>query len=251
MPLDGNSTNTVKNGLEAIVSYSLQAMQDVGKYVCEEPGSGEYTADPDFAFPNTGVDLALRVIGALESEDPMVVTIVGTDQDDAALEGTATIGGQVSRGQAYEVVPETPGKRFKTISSVTATNGEAGDGFEIVKLPDSNSWNELCFIENVELNEGTTTRPVYCRFEVDHNKRARGENTLTMAVKHTNHLNGLPRIKDRDVTLRLAFHDDGQAGATETWIIAKARVSTPLSVPEEDDATVRGEGNFGKYAVFS
>jgi len=247
--LDGNSTSVVKNGLESILYYALAAIEDVGKVVVEAPNSGTYTEDDEYDLPATGEDLVARCTSKINPDTNLNVTVIGTDQDDAALTGTFTIEKGVAAGQSYSVTPGTTGKRFKTVSSVFGTGGALGDGFTLNVLP--KTFTEVCFIEGFDLNEGTTTRPIFKRYDVDHNKRTRGDKRITVNAKYTNHLEGLARIKDRDVTLKVAIHDDGGDLATELFYIDTVRLSTPISVPEEDDATIRGEGNYGRYFVFS
>lgn len=256
-PLDGLSSPDITTlGLECWPAYSLVDIKDVGAMVIAGAATGTYTADADFTFDPAGNDLQVRASSAIKSASPIVVTINGTTVGGGVIVGTATIqdpadnDGRVAEGQAFTVVV-AGGSKFISITSVTFTNGEVGDGFQIGVLPED--FVDFGFAESINFDRGDTVLKVWKRYDVDHNKRKRGENTLQMSELWCNNLTGLRRIENRDVTLRVEKHVDGAAGATETLYFQKCRLSAPLNMPisAEEHAKVNGTGSFGKAWIFS
>ena len=258
--LNGHSTSVVKNGLESILYYNLTKVQDVGRFLAESAGSGTYTANDGgtsflngaYTLPSTGENICVRANAKIESTSAIGVTIVGTDQNDAPMTGQATIGAQVSEGQAYEVVPTVAGKRFKTITSVTISNGVLGDGFQICVLPKAADNVEILYDEGFEANPGKEVKAIYHKFELAHTKRTRGDKTMSISAKYTNNLEGIPKIHNREVSIVQEFHDDGGNSPSETIIIDKCRLSVPRSTPAEDgDVSIKAEGTYGRMFIFS
>jgi len=252
MTLDGNSTNVVKLQLESVIKYNLTLIKYVGKFAISAAGSGTLTSGPD-SLAATGDNLVVRANTAISSEADIVVTVTGTDQNDAALTGTATIAAQVAEGQSYEVVPASAGKRFKTISGVTITGGVNGDGFDIAVLPASGNDVEIKFDQGLSPSLGTEVKPIYHKYDLDHNKRIRGDHTLSLSQFYMHGLDGVARLHNRDMVVVQGFYDDGQSTPTEVRYFDLCRLSVSVESPaaEDGEVTASGEGTFGKMFVFS
>ncbi len=251
--LNGHSTSVVKIQLESVISYNLGLISDVGKFEVTAAGSGDYTADPDYTLPTSGENLVLRCTSGVKSTTNIGVTIVGTDQSSAAVTGQVTIPAGVAEGQSFNVVPTVDGKRFKTITSVTISGGVFGDGFELCVLPPEANDVEIGFDQGLTTNVGKEVKPIYRKYDLDHNKRVRGERTLSLSAFYTNNLEGLARINNRDVTIRQDFKDDGQASATEVIYIDTCRLGITRESPSADDGECqcKGEGTYGRLFMFS
>lgn len=247
----GNATNVVKLELENILLYNTGAIKDIGKFIFDSAGSGTYTAGAD-ALETTGDDLVVRANQAIKSTSAIGITIVGTDQTAAALTGTATIAALVSEDQSYEVVVPA-GKKWKTITSVTCSNGVRGDGFDLAVLPASANDVILQYDQGISANPGKEVKAIYDKFVLAHNKRIRGDRTLTVTVFYENALKGLSRIHNRDVTLIQQVKDDGGNAVSEYRYYEKVRLSVPLDFPSAPDgeATVKADGTYGRCFVFS
>lgn len=252
MALNGSSTDVVKLQLESIISYNLTMIKKVGSVAISAPGSATYTAGTD-SLAVTGDNIVVRANTNIMSTSDIAVTITGTDSGDAALTGTATIGALVTEGQSYEVTPSVAGHKFKTITSVAVTNGVNGDGFDISVLPDESDDVVIKFDQGFAPDLGNEVKPIYDKYNLDHNKRVRGDHTLTLSAFYTNATTGLPRIHNRDATLRWEFRDDGQATPTEVRYYHRCRLSVKVESPSADDGevTASGEGTFGDLYVFS
>jgi hypothetical protein len=253
MPRDGNSTLVSKIAIESLLSFNFTLVKDIGKFAITAPGVGTYTDDPDTTLLVAGENLIIRATNVIQSAVNIVVTITGTDQADAVLTGTATILQRVTEGQAYDVIPATPGLRFKTITSVGITGGVAGDGFEICVMPDETMYNEICFDEGITPSEGTTVKQIFCKYDLDHNKRVRGDKKLTISAFYVNNYEQLSRIKNRDVVIKQEIRDDGQSTATETiyYDLCRLGISTEVPAAGDDSIRARGDGSFGRLFIFS
>lgn len=254
MSKDGNSTGSLKLGVEAELYRNFGLVQDVGEFEVSEAGSGTYTAEDTSPLDQTtGSDLVIRNQVPIKSESDMVVTITGTDGDDNPLVGTATIKAQSPEDQAWDVVPGTAGKKFKTVTAVQVTNGLAGDSFEILVLPDSANDVRICLRQEIEAKLGTGIKQYRCGFETKGTKRIPVERTISITAWYTNNLEGLSRIRDREVTLVIKQKDDGRDTTTEYIFYDVVRLGVDPSIPAdgEGEQTVRGEGFFKRRLVFS
>lgn len=251
--LHGHSTEEIKQQIESVISYNFGAIRDVGEVVMSAPGSAAYTEDDEYDLPDLGADIIIRTNQNIVSEQDMVVTITGTDGASQPLTGTATIGARVAESQSYNVIPSTVDAKFKTITNVAVTNGIAGDGFDICVLPDEDDDVEIAFDQGLSLQKGTQVKPVYRKFELDHTKRIRGENTLTISQWYVHNKDGLARISNREVTLIQHIKDNGGNQATEVRYIEKCRLGISLEAPSDENGelTANGEGSYGREFIFS
>lgn len=251
--LNGFRTEVVKLQLESNLSYNRTLIQEVGKFIFDEPNSGTYTPDADYTAPAGGDNIIVRANQPIKSTSAIVVTITGTDGDDGALTGTATIGALVPEGQSYEVVPSVTDKKFKTITSVTATNGIDGDGFDIAVLPSAANDVEIPFDQGCNTQLGKEVKPIYKKYDLDHNKRVRGDHTLTIGQFYMNNIDSLSAIHNRDIVLRQDFQDDGGNQISEVRYYNMCRLSVTVESPsaEDGEVTCNAEGTFGKAYIFS
>lgn len=251
--LNGQRTEVVKLQLESNLSFNRTLIKEVGKFVFDSPGSGTYSADADYTAPVSGDNLIVRANQPIKSTSAIAVTITGQDEVGGALTGTATIGALVPEGQSYEVVPNVVGKKFKTITSITATNGIKGDGFDVAVLPDADDDVEIVFDQGLNAQLGKEVKPIYKKYDLDHNKRIRGDHTLTIGQFYMNNLDSLPLIHNRDVVIRQDFKDDGGNAITEVRYYNKCRLSVTVESPaaEDGEVTCNAEGTFGKAYIFS
>jgi hypothetical protein len=250
---DGNSTpNVVKLGLEAYLSYNLGTIKNVGKFVSDGAGAGTYTAQVDApAFDVSGENIMIRTTAPIYSTVPMVVTVTGTDEADAPLTGTATIAAGVTLGQAYKVAA-TGDAKFKTVTSASCATGLLGDGFELCTMLDHDNDVELGFAESMGMDPGTEVKPIYKHYDLDHNKRIRGDKKLTVVNPYFTNLKGLSLINNRDTVIIVQIHDDGGNLASEVWIIDKCRLGVKHDVGAGvDEIKENADGTFGRAFIFS
>ncbi|MCW8133119.1 MAG: hypothetical protein KIS92_22430, partial [Planctomycetota bacterium] len=232
--------------------YNFGLVQDVGKFAVDEPGSGTYEAVDAYEFPVAGADLVVRASSPVKSETDIGVHIVGTKPGGGTIHGYATIKAQVPEGQAYNVVVAND-EKFASITDVIISGGVFGDGFEVLEMPDAANDVPIKYLEGLNPSEGTTVKPIFDHYEKDHDKRIRGENRLTMTAFYIKNTDGLSRIKNRDVSIRVEYRDDGQASPSEVRIFDKCRLGVSPEIPSAPDDNIRdrAEGSFGRQIIFS
>lgn len=249
-PANGQATAVTKIGLETYLYYNTGTIEDVGVYASAGSGTGTFTPG-DAVLPSGGADLMLRTNVPIKSEQDMVVTVTGTDDADAALTGSATIGAEVAEGQAYVVTPNTAGKKFKTVTTVTATNGVLGDGFELCTMLNHDNDQEIGLAESANVDPGTEIKPIYSHYDLFCNKRIRGDKKLTITSLYRANTLDLSKIHNRDVVVRIDIKDDGGNVATETWLLDKCRLGVKKDFPAgSDDVKESAEGTFGRRFIF-
>lgn len=244
------STSSVKNQLEALVSYSESAVKVIGTGSVTAPSTITYTAGTDTIEAVYGEDLVLRAAFPVQATADAVYTITGTQTDDSALTGAATMPANSPQGRSIDVTP-TPSATFKTVTGMSVVGGVAGDKVEILTVPADNTFSLLSYFEGIEINTGAYLRSIPNRYDPsDHKKRQRQENRITMSQLYQNHADGLAQVEGKEVTLMLQVEDDGGGSITETILLSNADVSTPVNFAKDADAVVRGEGSFSRKIVF-
>ena len=251
MARDGNSTSVTKINLECIIFYSLSVIEDVGKFILSAPSTGVFTANAGYTIPATGVNLVVRANVPIKTTADIAITITGTKVGGGALNGTATILKGSAEGQSYDV--DAGVDLWLTVASIAVVGGDAGDGFTIDVLPEDAEFEEIKFDEGMTPAEGNTTKPIFDKYDLDHNKRIRGENRLTISAFYTNNYEGLAKVKNRDVTIKMEIHDDGGNNITEVHFYDKCRLGVSIETPAgpDDNVRARAEGTFGRAFLFS
>ena len=250
---DGLSDSTRKVGVEQYYAYCLTDADKVGDVPITAAGTGTWAADAGFTFDTVdGDDLVVRANCAIKSTADIVITVVGTKFGGAANTATVTIPALSPEGASFDLRDATEAK-WASITSVSFTGGVNGDGFDIYAFPTDASFTDMDFVESAKFDVGGTVKAVPKHYEpVDHNKRIRGENSLTMTELYGNNESGLSKIKNRDVLLRVRVHADGAAVASETRYYSTCRTTVPINMPSNDEfVTVEAQGRFGKEFVFS
>jgi hypothetical protein len=250
---DGLSDATRKVGVEQYYAYCLTDADKVGDVPITAAGTGTWAADAGFTFDTVdGDELVVRASAAIRSTTDIVVTVTGTKFGGGAINATVTIPALSPEGASFDL-RNAAEENWASITAVTFTGGVIGDGFEIHSLPADSTFVDMDFVESAKFDVGGTVKPVPKHYEpVDHNKRIRGENTLTMSELYGNNEAGLARIKNRDVLLRVRVHTDGAAVASETRYYSTCRTTVPINMPSNDEfVMVEAQGRFGKEFVFS
>ena len=260
--LSGNSTGSTKRSLEGYLFIdAANQIHDVGVYTSLGNGSGSYAQSNDcmpapnnapYTFNASGEDLMLRAGGlGLKSTTPMVVTVTGTAVGGGALTGTATFPALAAEDSAMQVISTTGGK-FASVTAVAATNGVAGDGFELCTFPLYSEKVELGYAEGVNLDPGAELQPVFYHYMVDHVKRGRREGKLTIDNLYQNNKLGLSAYNNRLCHMVLEIRDDGQLSPTEVFIVDKTGGTAKKKAGKGNDPlTETFDGFFGRMFIFS
>lgn len=247
-----HATNEPKLGYEFYPLYNFGTIDDVGTVVMDGAGTATYTADEDTPdLGAAGKDLIVRCTTPIGSESDMVITITGKDKDGAAQTGTCTITARSAEDTSRYVTPSN-GKKWESVSAVSATNGVYGDGFEVLAIPDYADDVEIGSVQSVETDPGQNLKTIYDHYDKLCDKKIRAEKKLTITASYRNIMRGLSRITGREVTMRVDIRDNGQAAPTETWLIQKCRDWTKVKVQAgEGEAEETWNPSYTKRCVFS
>lgn len=123
-------------GYEKQLLVSTQSHTDLGVMVVKAVNSGVYTPNvaDNLALADLPQELLLTLDNDVSGDAAAVITVVGTDQNDSALTGIATFEPPgyaqdqtygFPKGWAQQVVTSDATKKFKTVTSVTATTASA------------------------------------------------------------------------------------------------------------------------------
>lgn len=251
-------------GAEMDVYLSSSEVVEIGRYEMLAAGSGEWTSDAVNAAVLSAdpSDLQVVVQAEVRSSAPVVVTVVGTDQNDAAITATATLSppGWVTNqsysfpeGYAKDLTPTVGGKMFKTITSVTFTNGARGGKFRIYKLPALTSFTLVGFTTGGDFTtKSRPPKPIADKLDGSAVvKFGRSEpGTLSLTAKYLSVGDGLQRFAGRRCTAMAIIEKEEQL-ITERLIFGNYVPNVRPSMPEGDgDATAGGEGMFEVFAAF-
>jgi hypothetical protein len=249
---DGLSDSTRKVGVEQYYAYCLTDARKVGAVPITADGTGTWAEESGFSWDAAGENLVVRANCAIKSTDDIVVTVEGTKVGGGSIHAHATIPALSPEGASFDLRNATEDK-WASIAAVYFDGGVNGDGFDIYAFPDDSDFTDMDFVESAKFDVGGTVKAVPKHYEpVDHNKRIRGENSLTMTELYGNNESGLSKIKNRDVLLRVRVHTDGAAVASESRYYSTCRTTVPINMPSNDEfVTVEAQGRFGKEFVFS
>lgn len=246
----GLGTSSVKNQLEALISYSNTAIKVLGAGRVTAADTIVWTAGDD-SIGAYGEDLVLRAAVPITADAAATYTIEGTKFGGGSMNGTAAMPANTPQGTAIDVTP-AESEYFATITGMTLSGGVAGDKVEVLTVPIAGSFNLLSYFESYEFNTGPYLRSIPNRYDPsDHKKRQRQENRITLSQLYQNHVDGLAKIEGREVTLMLQIEEDGGGSITETIMLSNADLSTPLNFAKDADAVISGEGVFSRAVVFS
>jgi hypothetical protein len=250
---DGLCDSTRKVGVEQYYAYCLTDAEKVGDVPITADGTGTWAADADFTFnAAAGNNLVVRANCAIKSTDDIVIAVEGTKVGGGSIHAHVTIPALSPEGASFDLRNATE-DTWASITAVYFDGGVNGDGFDIYSFPADSAFTDMDFVESAKFDVGGTVKAVPCHYEpVDHNKRIRGENSLTMTELYGNNEAGLSKIKNRDVLLRVRVHTDGAAVASESRYYSTCRTTVPINMPSNDEfVTVEAQGRFGREFVFS
>lgn len=251
-------------GGELKVYLSAAEVFEVGAFKFSAAATGvwdgdEVTANVLSADPS---DLSLVVSPELKSTADVVVTVTGTDATDIAMTGTATIKApgwvpnqtsNFQEGYAVDVVPDVPGKMFKTVTGVTATNGTRGAAFKLFKLPAASSYSLVGCTTSKDFS--TKTRPpkgIACGMDGGaFVKQGRSEaGSLSISQKHVSFADGLARFAGQRCTAK-AVLDKEDTLITEVLVFGNYVPGSKPAFPDGDEeATNSVEGMYEQFFAF-
>ena len=249
---DGLCDSTRKVGVEQYYAYCLTDARKVGDVPITAAGTGTWAEEDDFVWAGAGEELVVRANCAINADTAIAITVAGTKVGGGAISATVTIPAGSPEGASFDLRDAAEDK-WASITGVTFTGGANGDGFDIYAFPADSLFTDMDFVESAKFDVGGTVKAVPKHYEpVDHNKRIRGENSLTITELYGNNEAGLSKIKNRDVLLRVRVHTDGAAVASESRYYSTCRTTVPINMPSNDEfVTVEAQGRFGKEFVFS
>lgn len=246
-------------GGEKRLYVSGDSAAEIGELLWAADGSGVFTADSINTLPTTGADLQVKVVGELLSAADVVITVTGTDQNSAALTGTATytapswVGNKTkdfSEGTAVDVVPGVAGKKFKTITGITVTGGKKWGKVKLFTLPEN--WTYIDCVESVDPSVGTTpAHPIADGLDgaADVTRGRSEPSSVRVTAKNRSTLDGLMRFAGRNCCLRLEVWKQGKV-LTERHVYSNCIMSVDPSFPDGSEESKQSAGGMMEDAFF-
>lgn len=182
-----------------------------------------------------------------KAKKPLISTTDSTWRVNALTGGI--LPGSSPIGQACEL-----GAAVTSVTSYTISGASAGDGVDIIVLPNPDDDVLICFDQGLSANIGAENRPVPRKFDpVDHYVRQRPENTISLKEIYCCNLRGLSLLRQRDVTLIGKWYPDGGAIPSEIVYFTGVRLNIPMDIPEDsnESATISAEGMFRDKLAFT
>lgn len=162
---------------------------------------------------------------------------------------TGTLPGLAAQDQSAEATAAFPAN-----PTSGSGNGEPGDSVDLITLPGVAGDVLVCFDQGLTVELGDQFRAIPRKFvPVDHYVRQRVTNTITLSDLYSNGLDGLARLRGRDVTLILKFFPDGSAIPSEIHYFTNVRLTVPTNIPDDPNESVTNNatGGFRDRLIFS
>jgi hypothetical protein len=162
---------------------------------------------------------------------------------------TATLPALAPQDQAAEA-----SAAFAANPSSAVGNGLPGDSVDLITLPGVAGDVLICFDQGLTVELGDQFKPIPRKFNpVDHYVRQRVSNTITLTDLYSNGLEGLARLRGRDITLIGKFFPDGSAIPSEIHYFTNVRLTVPTNVPDDvnESVTNAATGTFRDRLIFS
>lgn len=239
---------TILGGEKKLYVTQVQA-ERVGDVQLLADGSGTFTADPVTVLPAAGADLVVKVDGFLSSidTDPVVLTLVGTADDDSLLSGTATFNppGWVQvqskhfgEGVSMDVTTNQVGRKWKTLTAVVpSANAKKGTRAKILRLPDTNDWQLIGKVESLTPNVGISPGISVPDGLIGTAEVLRGrseESTFTVTTLNASSQDGLQRFAGNEMCLRLDIEKAGKL-VTERHVLTNAIMRSNADFPDGNE----------------
>lgn len=212
---------------------------DSNEQVVADAGCGSAGSLPVSGF---GVIRAKTPIGTGSSDE--TTWDVGSGED-------GVLPAQAPPDQAAEVgsISSVP-----AASGVTVTNGTPGDSADLIVLPNPANDILICYDQGLSSETPDENRAIPRKFNsVDHYVRQRVEKTLSVSDLKVCNIEGLAKLKNRDVCLIGKYFPDGGAVPSEIIYYTRVRLSVPEEIPEDANESVlsNATGSFRDRIVFS
>lgn len=237
----------------------------VGSIEVAGDGSGVYTADAVTTLPGSGADLVVKVDGEVRSLDgtnPVILTIVGTDQASALLSGTATFSppgwvpnktNDFTEGFALDITTNGVNKKWKTITAITIPNAKKGSNVSLFTMPDTTDWQYIDMVESVDPHVGISpgvSIPDGLDGTAEVVRGRSEENKIAINALYRSVADGIQRFGGADCCVRMDIFKAGKILA-ERHIFANAILSANSTFPDgSETAKQAGEGIFSDALLF-
>lgn len=251
-----NGTYTPKQGEDWLTYWSPVQIQKVGVVDITAAGACTWDANEGYTFSDTGNEVVAVVDGrGCNSQTPVTLEVTGTDGADGAQVLSVEIIDFAPR--AFARIVGGAGTVWKTITGVTCTNGAKGDLIRLMVLPTDDDfkypdWTDraIALMRNWNIDPGEESYGVWEQYENRFNKRMRSEDNFTAMANYLRYRDGFPRIRNRDICLRLDCHDDGESSVSEQ-VYMNIRLNAPINMAEGSPGEVSVTGRYTEIVVFS
>ena len=222
-----------------------------------------FTDDPVSALPVGGADLQIQLTNEFAGTAQATVVVTGTDQTDVALVGTATLAKpgytladswRFPVGTAWDVVPATGGKLFKTITSVACTGGVADVDFKVWQLPVITTFVRIPSITTKDFTTKSQA-PKFIPEDLDGAadvKLGRSEpSKLNLTANARVFKDGLLRFDGQAFTIMAELRKENKVLVDRLIFTGWISKAAPTFPDGDEVATVSAEGFYEELLVFS
>lgn len=201
----------------------------------------EDTCGGSASLPVSGF-AAVRALNPLQAA---IESEWGVDDKTGFLPAYAPIGQAAEIGRDI-LVPSA--------ANVVADGGEPGDGVEIIVLPNPANDVLICFDQGLNIDIGTTVRPIGRKFnQVDHYVRQRGNNQLTLNDLYVCNVKGVASLRQRPVTLKYVIYPSGGSIPLEIGYFTNVMLNVPKSYGQDpnESVNINATGSFNDELIFT
>jgi hypothetical protein len=253
-------------GYEQQLYVSTGLTTEPGILEIQAPNSGVYT--PSNADTAALAAAPQELLAMLENDvncgsTDLVLTVTGTDQNGAALTGTATFSVPAyssfpdrvfPKGFAVEVIPPVDGKQFKTISAVGVTNDGAAAGLKVALfgVPPVNTFRKIgC---KTQLNYDPKVplpHSVQCGRDLSAFIKAGEipEGVLEITAKIPTFSDGLARINGRRVTGLIKEIKEDKLDTMHIFIMGLIMTAKATTGESVDPATLQANAKYEDIGI--
>lgn len=251
---------------EYVQKVNYDGWTDVAAVLMQNPASGTLSASPGYVAPSGGLDMQVRCANGVVSAGALVLTFGVTFADATSGAATATFVPpswakdqtyNFPQGHAVDLIGTAgnTAKKINTVNTLTSiSNGDSGNRFEILSLPDPlTDYFEIACMKSCDPKLPVTKSvAIPCRYDGSSDvKKGRSEpGSLSVTSRYNTGGDGLLRLNGQAVTAMTEVWKEDQI-LTERYVYERWRPMANPKIGDGDaEAEVTAEGMFERFCIF-